>query len=324
MKTITGIVPFLSEEEVKNIISTQYGFNGLDCTLIGHLRSSIYQISFKYIFKVFGTIYHTLTHIQGEVELLHILHQQGVSVSYPIEDKSGKFVQILKTSDINCYGVLYSYAEGEVYEKMNMEQVTSLGRELGRMHRITADLKLKHQLRAFNLDSIFTIPLKEMKPAFHKMKEEYNYIMNIGNKVLLHLDELDLSIFDRGYIHNDLSPYNVHFLNDRITIFDFDNAGIGYLIQDIVSIYAHFFNEVRFNRISAKGASTLFNLFLDSYQQIRQLNTHQLEAIPYFGFAYIISGIHFVPRLFEEDSYQGYLNDKISLIRLWVKWHAIR
>ena len=327
MKITQNVIPFLSEAKVRNEIKIKYGFEPVHCILMGHLRSSIFLITNEYsnyIFKIYGSNFHQLESIKGEVELLNILQQQGAAVSFAIKDINNEQIQEFNTAEGLCYGILFSYAEGEQSPIMTANQLIALGRELAKIHKITAGLKLKNQLKEYDINTMLIIPLKEIKPAFRDRKDEYKYLLEIGSYAIKKIKQLKRSHHQYCYIHYDLSSSNIHFDHqNKVTFFDFDIAGKGLPIQDIVAINMHHFNLVRTGKISKEEANEAFKLFLNSYQTISKVDDLEMETMPYFGFGYLLFGMHLIIEHFEEYSYQEYLKDRLLLIKLWVDQYII-
>lgn len=125
----------------------QYGFFDLTCRLLIHNVSDTYileNLSSKYIFKIYRTAHRSLTEIKGEVELLNTLKSGGAKVAFPIEDVHGEFIQSFNAAEGKRYGVLFSFAEGEVVD-MNEAQLTTLGKEMAVVHKLSEGLELAHK-----------------------------------------------------------------------------------------------------------------------------------------------------------------------------------
>lgn len=317
-----SLLPLSSLEDV---LVDNYGFGEMHCSLLAHSISDVFVLengSSKYIFKVYQDTHRKLEEIEAEVELLNILYLRGAQVSYPIPDKTGREIQNFTIDKEFCYGVLFSYAKGKVYFNMNHEQLATLGREMAIMHNITSNVELKHNRKELNLNSLLLKPIKRIEPAFKGLEDEYLYLQQTANYIATRLQELDLSSFSYGYCHYDLLPVNFHFQdNKKITFFDFDHLGKGYLINDLVSFYTHYFLQMMFNRITHEEVNLAFNIFITNYRKTRSLATIELEAIPYFGFAFWIFYIDFDYNHFDNRSSTKYLKDQVGWIKKWVDWY---
>lgn len=294
MNTTTFLV---SESTLENTIKAQYGFLKADCKLISDYRNMLYEVNYyaaKYIFKIYNKKNRTLEEVEGEVELLRALNKRGASISFPVNDENGNYIQQFETDGESWYGVLFNFAEGEVCSKMTDKQLVLLGRELAIFHNITSSLELQHTFKEYTLSNLMINPVKVLQPAFIKCEDDYKYLQEVNLVVIRRLAKLNLSRFDFGYVHGDLNPGNIHFQGDnRLTIFDFDLAGSGFLIQDITGIYLHFYNLIRSGESTPDEASRSYTLFFDSYLEIRPLTDNEIDALPFMAAALLIYGIYF-------------------------------
>lgn len=315
----------LSAQVLKENLQDNYGFHNMDCRLLLHSINDVYILeseSLKYIFKIYQEIHRRLEEVKGEVELLNILHHQHAKISYPIADIKGRQIQYFNTNNGLCYGVLFSYAKGEVCFNMNDQQLATVGREMAAIHNITSGLKLKHQREEFNMNTLLLEPIKKLKPAFIELEDEYNYLREAASMVKARLEKLDFSTFSYGYCHYDLLPANFHFEDDEnITFFDFDHAGKGYLINDLVSFYAHYFLQMMFGREAQDGANHALNIFIENYCKIRSLSQAEIKGIPYFGFAFWLYYMAFDYKHFNDRSESGYLKQQTQWIKNWIDWY---
>ncbi|HKG05375.1 MAG TPA: phosphotransferase, partial [Pedobacter sp.] len=171
-------------------------------------------------------------------------------------------------------------------------------------------------------------PLIRIKPAFAGLETEYTYLLEISETVITKLTSLDPDAFGYGYCHYDFLPKNFHFSEqDEITFFDFDFAGKGYLINDLASFYAHYFLMVLHGKMTQEAADRAFSVFVAGYRSIRPISQSELDAIPYFGFAWWIFYFGFHYDNFEDWSnfFFGprFIKERVELIRKWCDYHGI-
>lgn len=141
------------------------------------------------------------------------------------------------------------------------------------------------------------------------------------------LKQLDTSQFSYGYCHYDFFPKNFHLdESNQITFFDFDFAGKGFLINDLLSFYIHYFLEVTYNKISREAGDRSFAVFLKSYRQTRKISAAEMEALPYLGFAFWIFYMGFHYENFDDWSNifftTKFIKDRVALIKKWMDFDA--
>src|ERR1700755_2961199 len=86
----------LSSTALNTFIAERYGLTETTCHLLIRNVSDTYIVespTVKYIFKIYRDAHRKLDEIEGEVELLTILADNGAKVSYPLTDLSGNKLQ---------------------------------------------------------------------------------------------------------------------------------------------------------------------------------------------------------------------------------------
>lgn len=321
----------LSAKALKDVIEKEYGFHEMSCRLLIHNVSDTYILEntdAKYVFKIYRDAHRKLEEIKGELELLNILKQGGANVSHPVKDLEGNEIQAFNAAEGTRYGVLFSYAYGEVVADMTDDQLTVLGTEMAKMHQLTANLELGYPRGVYSLNSMLTLPMETIKPAFKGLEEEYTYLQEAVSLVYDKMERMDLDSFAYGYCHYDFLPKNFHFQeNGMLTFFDFDFAGKGHLVNDLASFYAHYFLQVLFNRMTQEEADRAFQVFLEGYRKIRPLSETEVSAIPYFGFAWWIFYFKFHYDHFEDWSnfFFGpkFIKERVGWIKKWMDWYIV-
>ncbi|WP_406827232.1 phosphotransferase enzyme family protein [Pedobacter sp. KACC 23697] len=316
----------LSAAALKNYLIEAYQLDpGTTCRLLIRNVSDTYILenqNHKYIFKIYRDAHRKRNEIEAEVELLNILKANGHSVSYPIKDARGKQIQQFNAIEGLRNGVLLSYAPGKVILDLEDRHLIQLGSDIAKLHQSTSSIKLKHPRPTFNFETTLFKPLKDLESHFSEMQEEYEYLRNISEKVVQKFKEFDTSKFSYGYCHYDFFPKNFHFdEQEKITFFDFDFAGEGYLINDLMSFLNHYFFHQLNNLISKEQAEKDFDIFLNAYQKVRPLTADELKAIPYLGITFHIFFLKFFYDHYDDWSNifltPRYTKHRVTLIKKW-------
>ncbi|HEY8928975.1 MAG TPA: phosphotransferase [Mucilaginibacter sp.] len=318
----------LSATALNNYLSEAYDLDNTACCLLIHNVSDTYLLENgdgKYIFKIYRDAHRKPDEIKGEINLLLTLKGRGAKVSYPLADLTGKYFHPFNAAEGIRYGVLFTYAKGKVSVELSETQLEELGKEMAVLHNITSDTPLVYNRIRFDIDTTITLPLQVIKPAFAELRDEYDYLITTAAKVTAKLQETNYSNFSYGYCQYDFLPKNFHFDDDdNITFFDFDFAGEGYLMNDIMSFYIHYFLEVTYGKMSRSDAEAAFGVFLNSYRKVRQLHEDELKAMCYLGFGFWIFYLGFQYENFDDWSniFFGpkFLKDRVALIKKWIDW----
>jgi len=316
----------LSALALKDYITAAYGINLTSCKFLLRGVSDTYvleAVDSKYILKIYRDRHRSLTEIQGEVELLNMLKEYGAKVSYPLIDIFGSQMQKFDAAEGTRYGIVLSYAEGKPVLDLNDEQLKTVGREMATVHNITSVVKLNYKRKAYTIDTTLTGPLKVLKPAFADLPDEYTYLKETAMQVIQKLNTFDTKKFSYGYCQYDFLPKNFHFDNNGgITFFDFDFAGQGYLANDLMSFFVHFFMHVFTGKLTSEEADRMFKVFIAAYRKVRPVSDDEIKAIPYLGVGFWIFYLGFQYENFDDWSnpFWGpkFIKDRVALIKVWV------
>ena len=177
--------------------------------------------------------------IRAEVAWVHFLENvDGILTPRPIANRFGKFVTTVAHAhsgqELNC--ILYSWLDGEeVGDEPTLEQLRALGQAMARMHASSKD---------------FVLPSDSAFPSFQDpFWETEDFLLSDKSKLELADKELVVKAFVRivaetdalfaenspQIIHADLHGWNMKWHNNQLSIFDFDDSGIGLPIQDIAT-----------------------------------------------------------------------------------------
>jgi len=331
MNTFPAQYSTLSAVALKDHLIEAYRLNAAtSCRLLIRNVSDTYILENsdqKYIFKIYRDAHRKYYEIEAELELLNILKAAGNSVSYPITDLGGKQIQQFNAIEGIRNGVLFSFAEGKVILDLEHQHLTQLGHDIAKLHQTTSTIKLKNPRPVFNFETTLYEPLRDLKPHFAEMPDEYEYLLQVADRVVKKFDEFDTSKFSYGYCHYDFFPKNFHFAETgKITFFDFDFAGQGYLINDLMTFLNHYFFHQLNNLISKDQAEEDFNVFLKAYQEVRPLTEDELSAIPYLGITFQIFFLKFFYDNYDDWSNifltPRYTRNRVTVIKKWEEMYC--
>ncbi len=313
----------LSAAALGRHVEEQYGLSGLLCRYLLRGVSDTYVLEGaveKYILKIYRDAHRSVEEIKGELELLNILHGEGCKVSYPINDRTGNQLQAFQAAEGTRYGMLFSYAIGKPANKPTNEQIAITGREMARIHNITAAIKLNHPRREYNHHTTLLHPIAILGSVFTELPDEYRYLQDTAAAVIKKIDSMDTSGFSYGYCHYDFLPKNFHFDDqNNITFFDFDFMGKGFLVNDIMSYWNHYMLNTLSGRSSRDESDREFAVFLDAYRSIRPLSATEINAIPYLIFGFWVFFLGFYQEQFDDFSTHffttTYKKERVALIK---------
>ena len=229
----------------------------------------------KYILRIYNYNWRSRKSIEAEIDLLLLLDSENINVSAPIGNKQNKYYGTIKSPEGERYFVLFSYAEGLQKRKLSIEQSYLLGSETGKIHSITKGLKNENAAQNYGIFFQFEKTLRVLESILIEFQEEYNYLNELRKDFLNTFNKVNKSELASGICHGDLHAENIHFTEeDKLTLFDFDFMGNGYLAYDIgVFIWYDHKNKTK----------EIIDSFINGYESQRKLSLTEKKLLPYFS-----------------------------------------
>ena len=117
MEKFPVISSILSADHLGLFVQTRYGLtNNVSCKLLKTGINHSYLVwnkKSKFILRLYSLNWRSDLEISEEVRLLNLLSEINISVSYPIKDVDGNYIQHLEAPEGTRQAVLFSFAEGD-------------------------------------------------------------------------------------------------------------------------------------------------------------------------------------------------------------------
>lgn len=326
MKTFPVATSTLSEKELGNFIQEKYQLNkNLGCKLFRTGVNHTYFLSdsqSKFVIRVYCHQWRTKSEIQEELELLKLLQSHHLSISYPIADNYGNYIQEINAPEGLRYAVVFSFAEGGKMRFMNNETCSKIGSLMAKIHNITSTKKIARV--NYNSDILLNKSYHYLTSYFSEDLDEMKYLKEIGIKLSLDFEANELAENQKGIVHLDIWYDNLS-VNDEneITIFDFDNCGNGLLILDI----GYFCKQLFFIESNKKIYESKVESFLNGYGKERNLSDNELKLIAYAGASIFIFYLGVQAKRFDWSNIfftENYLKMFIERIKIWLDYYKNR
>lgn len=323
MTTFPVTASTLSEIELGNFIQEKYQLNkNFDCKLFRTGVNHTYFLSdatTKFVVRVYCHHWRTKIEIQEELELLKLLQSHNLSISFPIPDKNGDYIQEINAPEGLRYAVVFSFAEGEKMRFMTNEICSSIGLLMAKIHNITATKKIDRI--NYNSDVLLNQPYDYLTNYFSEDLDEMKYLKEISTKISDHFQKVNLSDNQKGIIHLDIWYDNLSVNNENeITIFDFDNCGNGWLILDI----GYFCKQLFFIESDKKIYESKVESFLNGYRKERNLSDNELKLIADSGASIFIFYLGVQAQRFDWSNIfftENYLKMFVGRIKNWIDYY---
>lgn len=323
MSTFPVIASTLSQTELGKFISEKYQLKEhFDCKLF---RTGVNHTYFmlgtrtKYVVRVYCYNWRTKVEIQQELELLNLLKNNDLSVSFPIPDKKGDLIQEIHAPEGLRYVVLFTFAEGEKMRFMTNETCFAIGSIMAKIHNITASKKIERV--NYNSDVLMNKAYDQLNLFFSNDLSEMKYIKQITSKISKNFEESNLSENQKGIVHLDIWYDNLSVNKENeITIFDFDNCGNGLLILDV----GYFCKQLFFIESDKNEYEMKVENFLNGYRTERILSEKEMKLIPEAGASIFIFYLGVQAQRFDWSNIfltENYLKMFVGRIKNWIDYY---
>ncbi|WP_246364131.1 phosphotransferase enzyme family protein [Halobacillus locisalis] len=216
-----------------------------------------------------------------EVKYTDFLYKEGLGVSPTIPSIHGQVVERITLDHKEILTVLYKSAPGEHLSRneWNEDILRELGRQIGKLHRMSKNFEELHQIKYINdwndneeYDFLKYIP-----------KEEAG-IREIAKELLSTINEIPINDSNYGLLHGDLWLENI--LVDKhkdLTLIDFQDCEKNFYIFDLaVPIYSAMeYSFVGGGNIIEYGRS-ITKALIEGYEEENVLSPEMVEKLSLF------------------------------------------
>jgi Ser/Thr protein kinase RdoA (MazF antagonist) len=177
------------------------------------------------------------TNALAELEFInHLKANTDLNFASPTANKSGDFFTEVANDAIGktLLSVLFSWLEGEeLGDEPTDEQLFALGAAMAKMHDSAAGFELSAGAELPNLRDVLWLTEDLLTTDLSQLSSEDQVLVRAA------LDQIDGvvdSLFARDsarVIHADMHGWNLMWHDGALSVFDFDDCGVGLPIQDL-------------------------------------------------------------------------------------------
>jgi Ser/Thr protein kinase RdoA (MazF antagonist) len=241
--------------------------------------------------------------IAEELRLLRLLQQNDIPVAYPVADKNGGDIQTVSAPEGLRFGVLFSFAQGEKLHLVSAETHHRIGTLMGRMHNITEQVSLRRT--SYTPEVLLQHALPELERFLPADIAEMDFMRTAKARLLQVLTTADATQLRSGAVHLDIWFDNISVDGDKITVFDFDFCGNGWLALDVAYYIMQLHNVEKYE---PKDYQPKADAFLSGYESVRMLTAEEKRLLPALGVSLYFFYLSIQCRRYENWS-NAFLND---------------
>jgi Ser/Thr protein kinase RdoA (MazF antagonist) len=282
MKEFSVIISTISTKDIAAFVCEKYALSpNTTCRLLKTGINHTYKInsnSDSFIFRIYSYNWRTKDEINEELNLLKLLKRNQISISYPLADSEENYIQSIRAPEGVRFGVLFSYAEGQKVANFNKEMDFEIGKLMAQIHKLTKNFQQKRI--AYTPQVLLSESLQNIRQYLSDDTEEMQFLMRTRPVLEKILSDADSTMLRKGIVHLDIWFDNLNISDEgKITLFDFDFCGNGWLCLDIAYYIMQLHNTekdeiIRFEKIEA---------FYRGYESIEEISDQEKELIPFLG-----------------------------------------
>ena len=272
----------LSTTGIAEFVSGKYSLPGnVVCRLLKTGINHTYLISAdkaSFIFRIYSYQWRSRAEITEELRLLNFLKQNNVSISWPVADSDGNYIQTVNAPEGERFAVLFSHAEGHKIQNYNSDVHFEVGKLLAQIHKLTKDFTLDRI--SYTADVLLKDSLENIKQFLSSDTEEMQFLLDTKPLLEKEITHANTNFIKKGAVHLDIWFDNLNISdNKKITLFDFDFCGNGWLCLDIAYYVMQLYN------IEKNETERLQKMesFLKGYNTMYEISAEEMRVVPILG-----------------------------------------
>lgn len=276
----------------------------------------------KYVFRVYSYGWRSENEIQEELRFINLLKENNVSVSYPFPDTSGNFIQEIDAPEGVRYAVLFSFAYGHKVRNLTENNCHDIGLLMGRLHAVSVNQQLARV--KYDAETLTKLPYQYAKEHFPESLEGMEFVKRAGEYISAVFQQADSGQLRHGVVHLDIWYDNMNIDKDsKITVFDFDFCGNGWLLLDI----AYFMMQLFHTEPDKDKFKLKLDKFFKGYEANNKISNEERKLLPVAGLAVWIFYLGVQSRRFDNWSNiflsENYLKHYIGMVKSWLDYNEI-
>ena len=208
---------------------------------INHEYNSTFAISTadgnRYALRININSQRSKANALAELEFInHLKANTDLNFASPIANLSSDFFTVVSNEEMGkpLLSVLFSWLEGEeLGDEPTEEQLFALGAAMAKMHDAAAGFELSKDAELPNLRDVLWLTDDLLTTEASQLSsEDQALVQSALNKI----DGVIEGLFERDsvrLIHADMHGWNLMWHEGEVSVFDFDDCGIGLPIQDL-------------------------------------------------------------------------------------------
>ena len=288
-------------------VVTQWDCSNPTLTLLKYRENTVFEVrgdhNFRAALRIHRQDYHPDSHLEGELSWMAMLAQSGLVVPHPVPTSTGELMIRANSPDMpgGWQVDMLSWLDGEILGEIGVpldlkgrdtaEVFAQVGNTMARLHTASVHWPVQNETPRHAWDSDGLVGDAPFWGEFWALQiltpEEKALILEAREALKQDFRHYGQTADNFGLIHADFVPENVMLNGNKIEIIDFDDAGFGWHMFDIVTALFWLRDEAEFDLMKSA--------FLSGYQAERSLSERDLatwdlfmaaRSLTYLGWAH--------------------------------------
>jgi len=294
--------------------------NPINCIFLARGVNDTYLVQAgteKYILRVYTAGWRSLSDILYEIDVLLHVERNGVSVSTPIAQQDGNYINVLQAPEGLRQVVLFTYAQGKALDRHDTIDSYHHGRAVATIHNATASFTSKHVRATLDLPYLLDQSMRNIESLLAFTSADWSYLQDFAERLHLQIEHFSAQSLDWGVCHGDCHMLNDHISSDSmVTFFDFDFCGMGWRAYDLAIVrWSEGFYKMDLD-------DRLWQAFLKGYREQRPIAEIDIASIPTFVALREIWHMALIASMQESAGIQDFdrfMQRTINLLQEWEK-----
>ncbi len=282
MEKFPVISSTLSADHLGILVANKYGLaDHVSCKLLKTGINHSYLIEHeanKFVFRLYSLNWRSDLDINEEIRLLNLLKQTDISISFPLKDINDNYIQYLEAPEGRRQGVLFSFAEGDKQFNFSADLHFKVGKTMAKIHQATFNLKLERI--TYTPKIVLEDSFLHLQKLLSADSAEMAWMLSAQQYLLKEISKANVNQLRTGSVHLDIWFDNMNITKSgKITIFDFDFCGNGWLCYDI----AYYILQLHSTEKDISQRDLKVENFLKGYESVTQLTDEERRLLPILG-----------------------------------------
>lgn len=306
MTTKSGFYLAPPEDQIRrlaNLVSValpEWGLEGATVSPVAYRENMTFKIDAEvgtFAFRVHQANYRTDAQIQSELDLMAYLNSVGIRTPVVVPTQRGSLFTTASSDDVEeprqCD--MFEWIDGrplrqtgEAFSTPLAELTASyevVGRLAGKIHNAAArwERPLNFERPAWDCEGIFGVngQLGDFRRLRDVSEQQQHLLLDVAEKLTELMGSFGQTSDRYGLSHGDFLAENIFVCDDGIRLLDFDDAGEGWYLFEIVTAV--------FDLLETPAFEPCLAAIVSGYRQERELPDEHLAMVPAFVVARVLS-----------------------------------